>query len=422
MAKVYRQELIKHFFSKSFESYIETFAISLKVLDAKIERLVDSSETKGTLKDIKPTISTLVLDSIGDNFFSMKFNAQSNGEPTFITSLEFLMSEANMLMIEEWKTISNSCVINNFCFLIYAAFWKVPTLFKSIISFKFSMLRLVLQQYWKVYKQKQNSKNGNFCPFSLMETIVHRRISAAFSRGLSLWSPLTFYTEFKEAYWHQSMFMIAGHQTTSMALTWALYYLCKHEQTKQKLQTEVDDFLKDSPPMTKVFTSKSALRYLEAVLRETLRLAPAAPYLGRKAAADVTFSVSSVDSTEEPDQLITIPAGTNVVVMAQYMHYSERYYRDAGSFIPERWLKTEAQNENRKKNSASTPTTSCYFSFSAGNRACFGEKYAMLQMKLTLLSICRKYDFTFAYPDTVCEPSHHLAQRPARFAIKFSRR
>ncbi|XP_017488429.1 PREDICTED: steroid 17-alpha-hydroxylase/17,20 lyase-like, partial [Rhagoletis zephyria] len=150
-----------------------------------------------------------------------------------------------------------------------------------------------------------------------------------------------------------------------MTLTWALYYLCRHETVRQKLQEEVDEFLKNkesSSEMTEVLTNKSALKYLEAVLKETMRLAPAGPYLGRKAAVDVILPVSSANSEEK--EFITIPAGTNVIVMSQYMHYSERYFREAGSFIPERWLEVEGE--------ICLPPP-CYNPFSAGTRACIGE-------------------------------------------------
>ena len=418
-AKVYRLELRKHFTNKSLESYLATFEKHLAVLNDKINLIVDSKD-KGVIKDIKPTLSTLVLDTIGENLFSTRFSSQKAGrkEPQFITDIDCCLTEADWLLIEQWKTTSGNFVIMSLAAWLGPMCWKLLALAGRVISFKMAMIRLVLKIYWKVFWQRRKLGDHYQPPSTMMGAVVDRQMSAFYSSNLSL---LTFYSGFRDAFWHLSIFMLAGHQTSTMTLTWALYYLCRHETVRQKLQEEVDDFLKNreenSPQeMTEVLTDKSALKYLEAVLKETMRLAPAGPYLGRKATADVTLPVNFAEDSGEPTEFMTIPAGTNVIVMSQYMHYSERYFRKAGSFIPERWLKaTENEFEN-------IPPP-CYNPFSAGTRACIGEKYAMLQMKLALLSLCSKFDFTFAHPDTTfCTPLHHMVQGPARFAVKFSHR
>ena len=392
-------------------------------MEDKIEQIIDSKTNKGVLEDIKPTISALVLDQLGDSLFSIQFNAQKTGEPGFMLALEFIFQEINWIMIEQWKTTPNSLLLNNLFFLFHPTFWNLPKLLKSVAHFKLAVLSTVSKLYWRIYRRKNENKSDNQLldkPSSMMEAVVDRRVSYALSTHLSTASSLaTAYQQFKEANYHLTMFTIAGHLTTTSALTWTLYYLCKHETIKQKVQTEIDDFIEEAVPLNEILTNKSVLKYLDAVIRESLRLAGAAAYLGRKATVDVQLPVSSNDSSDKKEFII-IPAGTNVSIMAQYMHYSERYYRNAKEFIPERWLPRD--DDNDKEEMETTDTTSCYFPFSAGNRACFGEKYALLQMKVTLVAIGSKYNFTLAYPETICKPSHFLAQTPARFAAKFSRR
>ena len=401
----------------------------MAILEGKIEQIIDSPERQGVLEDIQPTISALVLDQVGDSLFSIKFNAQSRGElPPFIGALDVIMLEMNWFMVEQWKT---NGFLRRLFFLPFLIGWKLLRLLKSVLQFRLSVLRMVLTLYWRTVYRRKNEHEFDKMPSSMMEAVVERRVSYALSSRVSLSSALslvtTAYQQFKEANYHLTMFTLAGHQTTTSSLTWTLYYLCRHEKIKRKLQAEIDDFTEQATPLSDILTDKSVLKYLDAVIRESLRLAPAAGYLGRQATADVKLPVrrtSGKDSTkeeeEEKEQFINIPKGTNMGILVQYMHYSERYYRKAGEFIPERWLPKTADDD--KEEMDTTDTTSCYFPFSAGNRACFGEKYALLQMKVTLLSICSKFDFTFAHPETFCQPRHYLAQAPASFAIKFSRR
>ncbi|KAH9396431.1 hypothetical protein TYRP_019837 [Tyrophagus putrescentiae] len=348
-AKSYRLELRKHLFTRPLESYIAKFSANLAVLEDKIEQIVDSETNKGVLEDIKPTISALVLDQLGDSLFSVQFNAQKTGEPGFMLALEFIFQEINWIMIEQWKTTPNSLLLNNLLFLLHPTFWNLPKLLKSVAHFKLAVLSTVSKLYWRIYRRKNENQFDNQLldkPSSMMEASKRR----------------------------------------------------------------VDDFIEENIPLSEILTNKSVLKYLDAVIKESLRLAGAAAYLGQKGNGRCPTSDSS-----DKEEFITIPAGTNVSIMAQYMHYSERYYRNAKEFIPERWL-PKADDENDKEE---MDTTSCYFSFSAGNRACFGEKYALLQMKVTLVSICSKYDFTLAYPETICKPSHFLAQTPASFYLAY---
>src|SRR5699024_7070134 len=103
-------------------------------------------------------------------------------------------------------------------------------------------------------------------------------------------------------------------------------------------------------------------------------------------------------------------------------HYSEENFKDAKCFVPERFLKADQEQMVGSADEPISVSAAAYIPFSAGTRACIGERYAMLQMKLAMVSILRKYDIAFVNPDTTLEPQHHMVQGPARFAIKFSRR
>jgi cytochrome P450/NADPH-cytochrome P450 reductase len=81
-------------------------------------------------------------------------------------------------------------------------------------------------------------------------------------------------------------FLIAGHETTSGLLSFTFYYLLKNPQAYKKAQQEVDDLIGKGPITVDHLTK---LPYLNAVLRESLRLQPTAPSIGIMAKEDTTL-------------------------------------------------------------------------------------------------------------------------------------
>lgn len=122
-------------------------------------------------------------------------------------------------------------------------------------------------------------------------------------------------------------FLIAGHETTSGLLSFATYYLLKNPETFRKAQEEVDAVVGKG---TVTFQHMSKLPYVEAVLRETLRLCPTAP----------SFGVRPVDTTSGPTVLAGkyyIPAGATVAcVLPRIGRDVSVYGADADEFRPER--------------------------------------------------------------------------------------
>jgi cytochrome P450 len=120
-------------------------------------------------------------------------------------------------------------------------------------------------------------------------------------------------------------FFIAGHETTASALGAAFYELSCHPTVQDKVREEVQQVCKGSPIPS--FQQLSQLRYLDAVIKETLRLHPSATFVGREPTEHWPLKGN-----------IVIPAHSFVLCDIYHMHRDERFWKNPLEFIPERFL------------------------------------------------------------------------------------
>ncbi|PSN43009.1 Cytochrome P450 4C1 [Blattella germanica] len=157
-----------------------------------------------------------------------------------------------------------------------------------------------------------------------------------------------------------------GHDTTTAAIGWALQLLASHPEIQQKAYEEVKSFfIQDSDHNL----TMQDMKYLEMVIKETLRLYPSVPLTGREIKEDVV-----IDG-------YTIPAGMKVAVIPYHTHRVEEHFPHPEIFDPDRFL---PENVSKRHPYA-------YIPFSAGPRNCIGQKFAMLEMKSTLSHILYNY-------------------------------
>jgi cytochrome P450 len=163
---------------------------------------------------------------------------------------------------------------------------------------------------------------------------------------------------------------LAGHETTSHALTWTLYLLSQHPEVCAKLRAEHARVLGDRLP---TFDDVPALQYTECVLKEALRLYPPAFLVPRNASEDTTVGPYAV------------PKGSEVAVWIYVTQRDPRWFPEPERFKPERF---EPERE------AERPKYS-YLPFGAGQRACIGQLFAMLEAQLILATLAPRLDFKY---------------------------
>jgi cytochrome P450 len=162
--------------------------------------------------------------------------------------------------------------------------------------------------------------------------------------------------------------LLAGHETTANALSWAWYLLSGAPDVESRLHAEVDA-LGDRPLGA---DDLARLPYTRAVLAETMRLYPPAWIIGRRA----------LDGYRVGGHVL---APRTIVLMSQWLvHRDPRWWPEAESFQPARWLPGgSASDPARPKFS--------YFPFGAGTRVCIGEQFAWMEGVLALATFAQRW-------------------------------
>ena len=161
-------------------------------------------------------------------------------------------------------------------------------------------------------------------------------------------------------------FMIAGHDTTSNLLAWALYLLSTHPDARRRLEAEVDDVLAgDLPTLEEV----RDLAFLEQVIDETLRLYPPAWTIEREPIDDDEIGGYHV------------PAGSVVVAGPYFVHHNPDVWENPEGFDPDRFGPDADTPDHRY----------AHFPFGGGPRMCVGADFAILEAKLILAAIVKRF-------------------------------
>lgn len=212
--------------------------------------------------------------------------------------------------------------------------------------------------------------------------------------------------------------LLAGHETSSMLLTWATYLLCKHPEDLKKVVDELDRVVGLAPGVTQsrvagartveapTFEDFRNLDYMDCVLKEAMRVYTPVPVLNK-------LSV-------EEDELegFHIPAQTPIIVSVWALHTDpEIWGKDANKFRPSRFERAETANIE--------DFNYAYIPFAVGPRSCIGQPLAMTEAKVVIGHLLRHYDIKLApgQPDATtdcyvipCRPAEriHIVATPRK--------
>ena len=185
--------------------------------------------------------------------------------------------------------------------------------------------------------------------------------------------------------------LLAGHETTAVTLTWALYLLSQHPAVEQRLHEEVDTVLAGQTPTVEHL---GALPYTRMVLEETLRLYPAAATVARRAIAD--------------DEIggFPIPANSIVLISCYITHRHPDFWEQPEVFDPERFTPERVAARHHF----------AYCPFGGGPHLCIGQHFSMMEAQLVLAMMAQRYRLSLV-PGQRIEPQVLMSRRP-RFGVK----
>ncbi|KAI8920458.1 cytochrome P450 [Entophlyctis helioformis] len=159
---------------------------------------------------------------------------------------------------------------------------------------------------------------------------------------------------------------VAGHETTANSMTFIIMVLCQNSDVMAKVVAEIDRVYA-AIDGTVTTENLFEFKYLDWVIKETMRLYPVVPFIARESAKPVTLMGH------------TFPAKTSVLSNIMNLHRNPKYWTDPDTFNPDRW--------------ALPPVPGSYLPFGEGPMVCIGQKMANIEMRVVMINLLRCFTF-----------------------------
>ncbi|KAG5667090.1 hypothetical protein PVAND_015089 [Polypedilum vanderplanki] len=332
---------------------ITTPAFHLQILDQFVEIFDKHSaifvknlaKSEGHSIDVFQPITLCALDIICETAMGIEIHAQANSNSDYVRAVKEM---SNLAMARSVNFFLRNKIIYKFSSMKR----RQDKLLKILHGFTDDVIISRREELIKNQEISQNKKKKMaFLDVLLQSTIEGKPLSNMDIRE------------------EVDIFMFEGFDTTSSGIAFCLYNLAKYPAVQKKVFEEIIKVIGADKDKSVTLTNLNDLKYLEMVIKETLRLYPSVPAYGRK----------MVENVEINGKLI--PRGTNIGIGPYFMARDASLWKNPLEFIPERFSTNESQYH-----------PFLHVPFSAGPRNCVGQKFAMLEMKSVVSKILRNYE------------------------------
>mmetsp|Transcript_29746 Transcript_29746/g.59947 ORF Transcript_29746/g.59947 Transcript_29746/m.59947 type:complete len:291 (-) Transcript_29746:302-1174(-) len=189
------------------------------------------------------------------------------------------------------------------------------------------------------------------------------------------------------------LILFAGHDTTGHTMTWLLFELARHPEVQRELQREVDAFFAEQGGRDPSYRDLSRLPFMDCCITEILRLWPAVP--------NGTFRrLQFADTVRGPGgREVLLPRCTAVQIPNWPRHRNhELWGADADCFNPRREFAESEVARVGCPMAAANPQSERFSPFAHAPRNCLGRNFAQMEMRLIMLFLLRRFDFSLAPP------------------------
>ncbi|KZT05226.1 cytochrome P450 [Laetiporus sulphureus 93-53] len=200
-------------------------------------------------------------------------------------------------------------------------------------------------------------------------------------------------------------FLVAGHETTSNATMWCLFALTQAPEVQEKLREELWNVPTDNPTMDEL----NELPYLDAVVRETMRVHAPVPNTIRIAVKEdvIPLNTPYADIHGELHDSIRVTKDTPIFIPILAINRSKALWgEDAFEFKPERWASIPEAVQNIPG------VWGNMMSFLGGPRSCIGYRFSLVEMKALIFTLVRAFEFELAVPASDIIKKSAVVQRP----------
>ncbi|ODM91286.1 Cytochrome P450 4c3 [Orchesella cincta] len=342
-----RKQLTPAFHFKILEDFLRVFNEQCNIFTKVLER-------KGKLVfDIFPVITLCTLDIICETAMGKSVFAQQKSDSEYVKAIYRISELVQYRQLRPW-------LHNDFMWRLSSAGKENRKCLKILHGFT----DMVIQE------KKMERKNGTRKSDETNEdNFVTKKRQAFLDLLLDAQQTDTTLTD-QNVREETNTFMFEGHDTTSAAVSWTTFLLSLNPEHQAKVQQELDEIFAGDLEREVTMTDLARMKYLECCIKESLRLFPSAPFVGRKLNMELKL-----------DDGVVLPPGITVWVYIFFLHRDPKVFPDPEKFDPNRFSQEDAEGRN--------PFS--YVPFSAGPRNCIGQKFAMMEEKVLLSSIFRRF-------------------------------
>ncbi|GFU06039.1 cytochrome P450 4V2 [Nephila pilipes] len=335
----------------------------MSIFNEQSQQLVKlfEEETKKDFTYISYPVTLATLEVISEAILGVKIGALDNEQAQYVNALHRITESFMTRMYKFWEW-------PDFIF----RFTKTGRQLKRDVKMFHDYTRSVIQKKKTEYLSG-NSENNKGKRKALLDILLEQYLE---TQELSE----------EDMMEEVNTFFMAGHDTVSITITWALYIIGLYPEVQAKIHEELDRIFAEDMERPVTYKDFNDLVYLNCVLKEANRLYPTVPMVARQVYEDTSICGH------------TIPKGATAVVFTYFLHRDEEIFPDPEKFDPNRFL---------PENYAKIPEYA-YIPFSAGPRNCIGQKFAIMEIKVIIASILRKYAIESLDPRDKVLPLMHI--------------
>ncbi|XP_061385991.1 cytochrome P450 4d2-like [Musca vetustissima] len=346
-----RRAITPAFHFQILDNFIHVFDQQASVCVKKI-----SHHAQKYAFDIEHYIGLATLDVICETAMGVKINAQTHEHCEYVRNL----IEMQNIFTERFVKIAyrSEVMFRIFQPNLYA---KYQSVMKNLHSFTETIIRERRQS--KI--DEMDTATGNAISEGVSNVFYGKKKSMALLDILLSAKVDGRPLSDKDIREEVDTFMFEGHDTTKSGLGFTLYAISRNEDDQQKLNEELIRVIGSNVDEPLTYNKLTNLHYMDKVIKESLRMYPPVPFIGRQTIADLYID----------NQLI--PKGTNILIGIMTMQNDPEYFTDPQRFMPDRGMP--------ENNFVFVP-------FSAGPRNCIGQRFAMLEIKAFLTRIIQSFE------------------------------
>ncbi|KAL7580723.1 hypothetical protein ACA910_001008 [Epithemia clementina (nom. ined.)] len=314
--------------------------------------------------DVASHMAAITLDIVGDVAFSHQFNALDTIEEWSKQAQqmdngvnELKLADVSDNLLSYFAKLVGSNVLTILCMVLNLEKlnWYINSRLRET---RYFLDREVDKIVDKARKESTKSQ-------SVLHLLLHARDPEVESEVGSL-SDADLRDEVKT-------FMIAGYETTSSWLHWALFALVKYPDIQERVYAEVVKHASVDKNEDISLDQIDKMEYFGAFLQEVLRVYPPIGTFIR------------YNAYQEKWNGVTVPPDTRLFLSPHIMHRHPEYWDEPESFMPERWIDVSVEEAERRR--------FAFIPFSAGGRNCIGQQFATMEVKLILAPLIRAFKF-----------------------------